>query len=155
SGRALKLLAAAGVVAVLAAPKLDIERWANAFSAAREPAGAGPADAAEPGRALRVGALVVGPAPLAAVVRTPGTLPAAEAVELRPEPGGRIASIHFEEGRAVRASDLLVKLHDADLRARLLAATGELELARRRERRAAELVAQNFVRRVEHDTAAS
>lgn len=155
SGRLWKLFGAAVVVAALAAPKLDIDRWANAFSPAREPASAGPADAAELGRALRVDALVVEPEPLAEVVRTTGTLLAAEAVELRPETGGRIASIHFEEGRAVRAGDLLVKLHDADLRARLLAATGELELARRRERRAAELVAQNFVRQDEHDTAAS
>lgn len=151
-GWALKLIGAAAVVGALAAPKLDLERWVSVLAPSHDSASAR-TDSVQRTRSLRVDALVVGPEPLAEVVRTTGTLLAAEAVELRPEASGRIVSIHFEEGRTVEAGDLLVKLYDADLRARLRAATGELDLARRRERRAAELVEQRFLRQDEHDAA--
>lgn len=155
-GRVLKLLGATAVVAALVVPKLDLVQRVHGVRPPPQGAAASDSDAAT-GRELplRVDAFVVGPEPLAEIVRATGTLLAAEAVELTPETSGRITAIYFEEGRAVSAGDLLVKLQDADLHARLLAATRELELARRRERRAGELVEQKFVRQDEHDSALS
>ena len=154
--RALKLLVPIAVLGALAAPKLDLERWTEplALSPGNVAASAS-TGTAEHARPLRVDALVVGAEPFAEVVRATGTLLAAEAVQLTPEASGRVTAIYFDEGRAVRAGDLLVKLQDADLRARLLGASREIELARRRERRAAELVEQQFVRQDEHDAALS
>jgi membrane fusion protein (multidrug efflux system) len=93
------------------------------------------------------------PRSLPEVVSSTGTLLPDEGVELQAEVSGRITSIDFMEGARVRKGDLLVKLNDADLRARHSAATQELELATRRERRSAELLGQNFVRQDEYDVA--
>jgi len=102
---------------------------------------------------LRVTAVVVVATPLADVVSSTGTLLAAEAVELQAEVSGKITAIHFTEGAFVEKGALLAKLNDADLQARRVAATHELALAERRERRAAELLAQGFVIPDAHDGA--
>jgi membrane fusion protein, multidrug efflux system len=146
---ALRALLIAAVVAVAAAPKI----WSELVESA--PASAATTVSSAPRREapLRVAAVAVRPAPLAEVVTSSGTLIAAEAVELQAEVSGKITSIAFSEGAAVRAGTLLVKLNDADLQARRSAAKHELSLAERRERRAAELVAQGFVIQDDHDGA--
>jgi membrane fusion protein (multidrug efflux system) len=48
-----------------------------------------------------------------------GTLMPAEQVEIHPEVAGRIISLNINEGKAVAAGTLLVKLYDADLQAQL------------------------------------
>lgn len=154
--RALKLLGVSAFVAALAAPKLELRSIVEAIRASPGSSMMSVLDVGvDASPPLRVDALVIAPEALAEVVRASGTLLAAEAVELTPETSGRIIAIHFEEGQAVNSGDLLVKLQDADLRAKRLAAMRELELARRREQRAAELVAQSFVRQDEHDEALS
>jgi membrane fusion protein (multidrug efflux system) len=93
------------------------------------------------------------PEPLAEIVRSTGTLLAAESVELQAEVTGKITAINFVEGARVRRGDLLVKLNDADLQAKRLAAAHEASLAERRERRVAELLKQGFVVPDNHDAA--
>ena len=146
----MRILLVVGVLAVLAAPKI--------FSSATFAKPAGTASAAPAARArgaapVKVTTEVVLPAPLAEIVTSTGTLLAAESVELQAEVNGKITAINFVEGARVRKGDLLVKLNDADLQARRLAASHEVALAERREERVAELLTQGFVIPDAHDAA--
>lgn len=71
-----------------------------------------------------------------------GTLRANESVTLRPEVVGRVAEIAFEEGSAVTAGAVLVRLDDSIPRAELAQAEAELELAQATARRAQDLYAR-------------
>lgn len=74
-----------------------------------------------------------------------GTLRAAESVMLRPEIAGRIDRIHFRDGEAVRAGDLLVTLDSSIIGAEVEQARAELDLARANVKRTRELANQRFV----------
>lgn len=58
-----------------------------------------------------------------------GSLRSDESTMIRPEVEGRIATLHFQEGQAVKAGDLLVGLDDAIARAELAQARANLDLA--------------------------
>lgn len=58
-----------------------------------------------------------------------GSLRSDESVMIRPEIEGRLAALHFREGQAVEAGDLLVSLDDAIARAELAQASANLSLA--------------------------
>lgn len=142
-----------GALAGVAAPKLwpdTLERWWRSPPAAAN-ASSAPAPRAEP--AVRVTVEVIEPRALAETVSSTGTLLAAESVELQAEVNGKITAINFVEGARVGRGTLLVKLNDADLQARRLAAEHQVALAERRERRVAELLAQGFVIPDDHDQA--
>lgn len=155
----VKVLLALCVVAVLAAPKVlssaSRARLLGDEHAQNAPAGPAGAAAARANRdgPTRVTTAIVQPGTLAETVTSSGTLLAAESVELQAEVSGKITAINFVEGTRVRKGQLLVKLNDADLQARRHAAMYEVTLAERREKRAAELLAQGFVIADEHDTA--
>ena len=147
------LLIVGAVAAVLAAPKVwpyAIERWWRSPPAA---ANAPLAPARVFDTAVRVAVEVVELRTLAETVSSTGTLLATEGVELQAEVNGKITAINFVEGARVRRGALLVKLNDADLQARRLAAAHQVALAERRERRVAELLAQGFVIPDDHDQA--
>ena len=74
-----------------------------------------------------------------------GTLRSRQAVMLRPELSGRVASIGFAEGQRVRRGQLLVQLDDTLQRAQLRQAEAQAGIARTQLQRNRELVAQNFV----------
>ncbi|WPC03573.1 efflux RND transporter periplasmic adaptor subunit [Pseudomonas benzenivorans] len=87
-----------------------------------------------------VGSAENGQGPLVEVVRperglvrdeliTFGSLRSAESLMIRPEIDGRLARLHFQEGQAVSAGDLLVSLDDAVARAELALARANLDLA--------------------------
>ncbi|WIF65214.1 efflux RND transporter periplasmic adaptor subunit [Metapseudomonas otitidis] len=82
-------------------------------------------EVAEPQRALVRDELV-----------TFGSLRSDESVTLRPEVDGRLARLHFREGEAVKAGDLLVSLDDAIARAELDQARANLDLAEKSYQRA-------------------
>ena len=159
--RLIRILLIAGALAALAAPKL----WSSgafgrlvtpesAVSAAPSSAGERAPPARPRGAApIRVMAETVRAGSLAEVVTSTGTLLAAESVELQAEVNGKITAIKFVEGSRVRKGDLLVKLNDADLQARRLAASHEVALAERREQRIAGLLKQGFVIPDDHDEA--
>lgn len=65
-----------------------------------------------------------------------GSLRSDESVTLRPEVDGRLARLHFREGEAVKAGDLLVSLDDAIARAELGQARANLDLAEKSYQRA-------------------
>lgn len=71
-----------------------------------------------------------------------GSLRSDESLMIRPEIDGRLARLHFAEGQAVRADDLLVSLDDAIARAELAQAEANLSLAQKNQERAQRLFAR-------------
>lgn len=74
--------------------------------------------------------IAIGRRDLTESLRVVGSLAPNETATIRPEMGGLIRSIHFEEGRRVKKGDLLVKIDDAELQAQLAQAKSRHELAR-------------------------
>lgn len=74
-----------------------------------------------------------------------GSLRSRQGVVLRPEVGGRVRQILFEDGQRVRKGQLLVQLDDQLQQAQLAQARAELSIAQANHKRNQELVAQNFV----------
>lgn len=87
--------------------------------------------------------------------KTSGVLQANEEVDLHPETSGRIVSISFSEGKAVKSGELLVKLNDADLQAQLVKNSIQEKLAREDEARKRELLGKTMISQEEYDKSAS
>lgn len=104
---------------------------------------------------LAVDAYVVTPRALEDRIFTTGTVRANETVELVSEASGKVTGIYFEEGRAVRAGQLLVKINDADLQAQLERAKVRLDLAEKREARQRQLLERGSISQDEYDLAQS
>ena len=105
--------------------------------------------------ALKVSTYIVRSAPFAETINSTGSLRADEGVELQAETNGKIVAINFTEGRQVRKGDLLLKLNDADLRANLARTTYSKELAKLKEKRYSQLLAQRVVTQNDYDAALS
>ena len=85
-----------------------------------------------------------------------GSLRSRQGVVLRPEVGGRVKQILFEDGQRVRKGPLLVQFEDQLQQAQLAQARAELSIAQANHKRNQELVAQNFVsQRSADETAAA
>lgn len=118
--------------------------------------GGGKKDAAMPGKnkggdMAAVDGYVVETSELANSLSIPGTLEAAEMVELRPEMQGKVTSINFKEGTEVSKGQLLVKLYDADLQAELKGLKIQRELAVKNEERLKKLLDIKGVSQQEYD----
>lgn len=89
--------------------------------AADRPNGGAPPAGQMPGggKPLAVLARVVQPQPFTETVTLTGSVVANEAVVIRPEVSGRIVALGFSEGQHVAKGQVLVRLFDADIRARL------------------------------------
>jgi len=117
---------------------------ANAKGAAKGPGGPAPVEVIElkPVRVLES---------IAAV----GSLRSNESVVLRPEVAGRIASIGFRDGQAVRRGQLLVGLDATLNEAEVAQARAEFDLAASNLKRTEDLASKNFVSSSAQDQAAS
>jgi len=92
------------------------------FQPADTPVGSGGASAGPGpggGKPLAVLAMVLQPQAYTESVTLTGSIVANEAVVIRPEVSGRIVAVGFSEGQRVAKGQMLVRLFDADLRARL------------------------------------
>lgn len=118
---------------------------------AAEPTGAQEETAA----VLEVRTVVVTPHPLVERLATVGTIRADERVELHSEISGILTDILFAEGSRVEAGQLLVQIDDAQYVAERDRAENRLELARLREARQKDLLAQHLVSQDEYDLALS
>lgn len=117
-----------------------------------EPAAEGAGAGGPPGgMQLPVEAVTVQPQPLEGGLQTVGSLRADESVVVRPEVGGRIERIHFEEGGSVRAGQPLFTLDASLARASLNEAEANLENSRRANARAAELAGEQLIARSDYD----
>jgi len=105
---------------------------AGAGGAAAAPGGGkgGPGGPAQP-----VTARIIKPERLDNRVTSSGTVMANEEVEIRSEVQGKIVKIAFKEGSRVKKGDLLVRIDDDELQARLLQATAARKLAEDEEYR--------------------
>jgi membrane fusion protein (multidrug efflux system) len=82
-----------------------------------------------------------------------GSLEPVQGVTLAAELGGKVSSIHVENGAAVSAGDVLVRLDTAAEEASLASAQASLRLARINLDRARDLLAQNTISQSEFDAA--
>lgn len=145
-----KLLALALIVVVAVGAYLFQRKGAQAPVAAV--AAPGPAKA---GGGMPVEAEVLRSERLAREIIAVGSLRSDESVKLSPEIAGRIHSIHFSEGQAVRTGDLLFRLDDSVHAAELQQAQASLRLATSDHDRAQELFARKLVSVRERDAAAA
>lgn len=116
-----------------------------------DPAAEGAAGAGGGGMQLPVETVTVQPQPLQGGLQTVGSLRADESVVVRPEVGGRIERIHFEEGGHVEAGQPLFSLDASLARASLNEAEANLENSRRANARAAELAEEQLIARADYD----
>ncbi|NWG27606.1 MAG: efflux RND transporter periplasmic adaptor subunit [Ignavibacteriaceae bacterium] len=91
-------------------------------------------------RELAVNTIIVLPEPLAANIKTIGTILSNEEVELRSEVSGKIIYLNIAEGQWVKKGTLLVKINDADLKAQLKKLEVKINLARENEFRQKKLL---------------
>lgn len=96
---------------------------------------------------------VVHPSSLDNAVQVTGSLRANESVDLRPEVTGRVTEIRFKEGSEVSKGDLLVKLEDHDLQAKLKQNLAQQNLANAKLMRLKELFKVQGVSQEELDNA--
>lgn len=80
-----------------------------------------------------------------------GTLLANEDIELRSEISGKIVDLRLQEGQRVSKGDLLVKINDNELQARLRQAAYRLSLAELREQRQKQLLERGGISQEEYD----
>lgn len=105
------------------------------------------------GAPLKVSTFLVEPTAYTETISSTGTVRADEGVELQAETNGKVVSINFVEGSAVKEGDLLVKLNDSDLRANLDRYNYSKQLAEVRFRRYEQLLEQKVVTQDEFDSA--
>ncbi|MBP6398144.1 MAG: efflux RND transporter periplasmic adaptor subunit [Saprospiraceae bacterium] len=82
-----------------------------------------------------------------------GTMVANEEVELHPEMSGRIVKLNISEGNLVQKGQLIAKIYDADIMARLKKNKYEAELAAQVEARQKKLLDINAISKEEYDLA--
>lgn len=75
---------------------------------------------------------------------TVGTITANESVMIRPEIGGRVAGIYFQEGQKVARGDLLVKLDDSVYAANVAESEANLAFSESKNQRQVSLYKQNY-----------
>lgn len=134
--------------AIVAAAALLLPRLAPSTG----PGGAAAAPAEEP---LEVETLTLSRHRLVERFATVGTILADEQVELRSEISGVLREILFDEGSTVEKGQLLVQIDDAEFVAERDRARHRLELARLREARQQDLLAQGLTSQEDYDLALS
>jgi membrane fusion protein (multidrug efflux system) len=133
--------------------KAPVDAAAPTAAAASAPGGAAGASGAAPGAGPAGGA---GRAPAVEVAKVEsmtlvdetqavGSLRSRQGVMLRPEVGGRVKQIFFNDGQRVRKGQLMVQLEDQLQQAQVAQARAELSIAEANHKRNQELVAQNFI----------
>lgn len=105
------------------------------------------------GPAIPVTARVLQPERLDNRVTSSGTVLANEDVEIRSEVQGKIVKIAFQEGARVKKGDLLVKIDDDELQARLLQAVSSRKLAEDNEFRMRKQLEIEAVAKKDYDAA--
>jgi membrane fusion protein (multidrug efflux system) len=120
---------------------------AQAGKTAAAPAtpGAGPAAAGGPARPTSVEVAKVESMTLVDETQAVGSLRSRQGVMLRPEVGGRVKQIFFNDGQRVRKGQLMVQFDDQLPQAQLAQARAELSITEANHKRNQDLVAQNFI----------
>ncbi len=109
----------------------------------------GPARSVNP--PLHAEGFVVRTRALSENIEVPGTLLPFETTQIQPEISGRIVALNIPEGRRVQAGQLLVKLFDDDLQARLKKLEVQLSIAEKTLERQKALLAISGISQQEYD----
>jgi len=110
-----------------------------------QPAVASPATPSGPARPTAVETVKVETQTLVDETQAVGSLRSRQGVMLRPEVGGRVKEIFFNDGQRVRKGQVMVQFEDQLQQAQLSQAKAELSIAEANHKRNQELVAQNFI----------
>ncbi|MBI5215939.1 MAG: efflux RND transporter periplasmic adaptor subunit [Ignavibacteriae bacterium] len=105
----------------------------------------------KPAQQISVEFVVVQPESFSERVQTVGTILSNEEVEIRSEISGKIEKILFTEGTKVNKGDVLIKINDDELQARLLSAQSRLKLAEQQQERQHQLFEKNLLSQQEFD----
>ena len=84
-----------------------------------------------------------------------GSLRSRQGVVMRPEVGGRVKQIFFDDGQRVRKGQVMVQFEDQLQAAQLAQAKAELSIAEANHKRNQELVTQNFISKRSVDESAA
>jgi len=109
------------------------------------PAPAGAGASAGPAKPTAVEVAKVETQTLVDETQAVGSLRSRQGVMLRPEVGGRVKQIFFNDGQRVRKGQVMVQFEDQLQQAQLSQAKAELSIAEANHKRNQELVAQNFI----------
>lgn len=109
------------------------------------PAGPGSAPGGGPARVPAVEVAKVETMTLVDETQAVGSLRSRQGVMLRPEVGGRVKQIHFNDGQRVRKGQLMVQFDDQLQQAQVAQARAELSITEANHKRNQELVAQSFI----------
>jgi membrane fusion protein (multidrug efflux system) len=110
-----------------------------------QPAASSPATPAGPARPTAVEVAKVESQTLVDETQAVGSLRSRQGVMLRPEVGGRVQQIFFNDGQRVRKGQVMVQFEDQLQQAQLSQAKAEMAIAEANHKRNQELVAQNFI----------
>jgi len=142
-----RILTAAAVLGLLALALVGgLRAFGEAGPGGGEGGAGGPPDSPA-NRTLTVDVVVLAGERLVNRIETTGFLLANEEVELRAEASGRLVSLGFDEGARVRAGQLLAKLNDDELQARLRQLAARRTLLEQREGRQRRLLEEGGVSR--------
>ncbi len=119
------------------------------------PAAPGSAPGGGPARVPAVEVAKVESMTLVDETQAVGSLRSRQGVMLRPEVGGRVKQIHFNDGQRVRKGQLMVQFDDQLQQAQVAQARAELSIAEANHKRNQELVAQSFISRRSLDESAA
>ncbi|PTY07864.1 efflux transporter periplasmic adaptor subunit [Opitutaceae bacterium EW11] len=114
------------------APRLAPGKKRENVASAGKPAGSLPP--------LQVSAITIQPQVFAERISATGTIRAEEAVDLQVEVSGKVVSINFREGNAVKKGDLLLKINDSELQASLARAVYRKQIVELKRDRLAPLL---------------
>jgi membrane fusion protein (multidrug efflux system) len=110
-----------------------------------QPAVSSPATPSGPARPTAVEVAKVETQTLVDETQAVGSLRSRQGVVMRPEVGGRVKQIFFDDGQRVRKGQVMVQFEDQLQQAQLSQAKAELSIAEANHKRNQELVAQNFI----------
>ena len=133
------------VIFLLALPKLNLFKGNKELEQTATVQGGG-------GK-LSVDALIIRPAPLDNKLNVTGSVLPNESLELRSEVSGKITSISFREGKAVRKGDLLIKTNDDEIAAQLEKQKYNRKLNKDNEFRQRKLLEKDAISQEEYDNA--
>lgn len=139
------VMALVGVCAASAVAWWLQNKPASHGGAASSTAATAPGAAAGPAKAPAVEVAKVETMRLMDETQAVGSLRSRQGVVMRPEVGGRVKQIFFNDGQRVRKGQVMVQFEDQLQWAQLAQAKAELAIAEANHRRNQELVQQNFI----------
>lgn len=100
---------------------------------------------------IKVEVIIATPTSISDKIEVPGTLLSNESTEIHPEISGRLVELNVAEGRSVAKGSLLAKIYDGDLQAQLRKYEVQLDLAKKNEERAAQLLKIQGISKADYD----